>query len=360
MNVLLQQLQEIVPAFNVASVPKDATGAYASPVHIIAGLLEVTSVYVQKIINPNVNANCTKMKVIVNGTEQRNRIMVGNAESIMRVLDSCNRHGISAIVAKLPVVVPVPQAPLVTPVPQAPSVAPASQAPFVVQDPHVPVAPVDQSPFVAEAPQALVVKPNLWEIFIKEHIELLGPLNDSWEYYSKEQIEVWGPCVYRLLYLPTEYHQLATLYEQKRQRTRLELYEPSISPIFKLPREILSIIIQSVPTESASVCWLFWDVVRELRKFEVLKQPIYIDQLRMAIRRQNYKDFKSVFNRNFEDPEIEIFLSKDFGVNMHLKIPDPDLLLLAHTPKMVGLLSRNISYKAFGRFAYCFSRIIFK
>jgi hypothetical protein len=39
MNVLLHQLQEIVPAFNVASVPKDATGAYASPVHNNKNLL---------------------------------------------------------------------------------------------------------------------------------------------------------------------------------------------------------------------------------------------------------------------------------------------------------------------------------
>jgi methyltransferase-like protein len=66
MNVLLHQLQEIVPAFNVASVPKDATGSHASPVHIIAGLLDKTPTYIQKIINgicSNVNANCTKMKV---------------------------------------------------------------------------------------------------------------------------------------------------------------------------------------------------------------------------------------------------------------------------------------------------------
>ena len=39
MNNLLQQLHDLVPTFNVASIPKDATGAYASPVHIIAGLL---------------------------------------------------------------------------------------------------------------------------------------------------------------------------------------------------------------------------------------------------------------------------------------------------------------------------------
>jgi len=108
MNVLLHQLQEIVPAFNVASVPKDATGAYASPVHIIAGMLDKTPTYIQKIINGicvNVDANCTKMKVIVNGTEQRNKIMVGDAKSILRILGSCNRPDMAAIVAKLHVVV---------------------------------------------------------------------------------------------------------------------------------------------------------------------------------------------------------------------------------------------------------------
>jgi len=151
MNVLLHQLQEIVPAFNVASVPKDATGAYASPVHIIAGLIDKTPTYIQKIISSicaNVNANCTKMKVVVNGTEQRNRIMVGNAESIMRVLASCNRQEMAAIVAKLPVVVPVPQ---------APSVAPDSQAPFVAEAPQAPsVAPAPQAHSVAEVPQVSV------------------------------------------------------------------------------------------------------------------------------------------------------------------------------------------------------------
>jgi hypothetical protein len=148
MNVLLHQLQEIVPAFNVASVPKDATGAYASPVHIIAGLIDKTPTYIQKIINDicsNVNANCTKLKVIVYGTEQRNRIMVGNAESILRILGSCNRQDMAAIVAKLHVVVPVSQ---------APSVAPASQAPFVAEAPQVPVTPTPKAPFVAQAPQA--------------------------------------------------------------------------------------------------------------------------------------------------------------------------------------------------------------
>ena len=139
MNVLLQQLHIIVPAFNVASVPKDATGAYASPVHIIAGLLDKTPTYIQKIICgicANVNANCTKMKVLLNGTEQRNRIMVGNAESIMRVLASCNRQEMAAIVAKLPVVVPVPQAPFIAEAPHAP----------VAEAPQVSIAPTPQSP----------------------------------------------------------------------------------------------------------------------------------------------------------------------------------------------------------------------
>ena len=94
MNDFLQQLHDLVPTFNVASIPRDATGVYASPVHIIAELLNVTPSYIQKIINNicvNVDSNCTKIKVIVNGTEQRNKIMVGNAESIFRVLASCNR-----------------------------------------------------------------------------------------------------------------------------------------------------------------------------------------------------------------------------------------------------------------------------
>ena len=160
MNVLLQQLHKIVPAFNVASVPKDATGAYASPVHIIAGLLDKTPTYIQKIICgicANVNANCTKMKVVVNGTEQRNRIMVGDAESILRVLASCNRQEMAAIVAKLPVVAQASQAPFVAPTPQALFVAPASQAPFVAEAPQALfVAPTPQAPFVAEAPQVSV------------------------------------------------------------------------------------------------------------------------------------------------------------------------------------------------------------
>ena len=135
MNDFLQQLHEIVPTFSVASIPRDATGVYASPVHIIAEMLNVTPSYIQKIINKicaNVNVNCTKMKVIVDGTEQRNTIMVGNAESIMRVLSSCTRQDIATIVARLPQVAPVPQAPEVAParpltlvpsVPQLPAVA---------------------------------------------------------------------------------------------------------------------------------------------------------------------------------------------------------------------------------------------
>jgi hypothetical protein len=85
MNEFLQQLHDLVPSFDVASIPRDATGVYASPVHIIAEMLNVTPSYIQKIINKicvNVNVNCTKMKVNVDGTEQRNIIMVGNAESI--------------------------------------------------------------------------------------------------------------------------------------------------------------------------------------------------------------------------------------------------------------------------------------
>ena len=131
MNDFLQQLHDLVPTFNVASIPRDATGVYASPVHIIAELLNVTPSYIQKIINnicANVNVNCTKMKVIVNGTEQRNTIMVGNAESIMLVLASCTRRDIATIVARLPIVVPVPQAPVVAPVRPPTSVALGSQA----------------------------------------------------------------------------------------------------------------------------------------------------------------------------------------------------------------------------------------
>jgi hypothetical protein len=106
-------------------------------VHIIAGLLNVTPVYIQKILNiigANINGNCTKMKVIADRIEQRNRIMVGNAESILRVLASCNRQEIIAIVARLPALAPVPQAsvPLgTTPVLQAPVVAPARPPPSV-------------------------------------------------------------------------------------------------------------------------------------------------------------------------------------------------------------------------------------
>ena len=137
MNDFLQQLHDLVPTFNVASIPRDATGVYASPVHIIAEMLNVTPSYIQKIINNicvNVNANCTKMKVIVNGTEQRNTIMVGNAESIMLVLASCTRQDIATIVARLPQVAPVPQAPVVAPVRPPPSMTLALRAPAVAID----------------------------------------------------------------------------------------------------------------------------------------------------------------------------------------------------------------------------------
>ena len=169
MNDLLQQLHKIVPVFNVASIPKDATGAYASPVHIIAGLLDLTPVYIQKIINDictNVNANCTKMKVTVNGTAQRNKIMVGDAKSIMGVLVSCDRQDMAAIVDRLPAVAPALQSPAAGPALQAPfvnvparpppSVAPAPGAPSVNAPARPPpsVAPAPQAPCVAPAPRA--------------------------------------------------------------------------------------------------------------------------------------------------------------------------------------------------------------
>ena len=163
MNDLLQQLHKIVPSFNVASIPKDATGVFASPVHIIAGLIDVTPVYIQKIINhicANVNANCTMMKVTVNGTERRNRIMVGDANTIMGILASCDRDDMRAIIAKLPAVAPVPRAPAVAPTRPQPSVAPAPQAPSVSPAPQAPtVAPAPQAPTVAPVLQAPVVTP---------------------------------------------------------------------------------------------------------------------------------------------------------------------------------------------------------
>ena len=138
MNDLLQQLHDLVPNFNVASIPKDATGAYASPVHIIAGLLNLKLETIKKIneISANVNLNCTRMKVFANGTEQRNTIMVGTAESIMRVLASCNRPNMAAIVARLPAVAPVQQAsvPMGTHNRPPPSVAPVARAPTVSKD----------------------------------------------------------------------------------------------------------------------------------------------------------------------------------------------------------------------------------
>ena len=129
MNDFLQQLQDLVPAFDVASIPRDATGVYASPVHIIAGLLNLKLETIKKIneISANVNLNCTRMFVTVDGTAQRNRIMVGNAESIMRVLASSKRPDMAAIVARLPAITPVQQAlvPMGTHNRPPPSVAPA-------------------------------------------------------------------------------------------------------------------------------------------------------------------------------------------------------------------------------------------
>ena len=43
MNDFLQQLHDLVPTFDVATIPRDATGVYASPVHIISELLNVTT-----------------------------------------------------------------------------------------------------------------------------------------------------------------------------------------------------------------------------------------------------------------------------------------------------------------------------
>ena len=164
MNDLLQQLHKIVPAFNVASIPKDSTGVFASPVHIIAGLIDVTPVYIQKIINDicaNVNANCTKMKVTVNGTAQRNKIMVGDAKSMMRVLASCSRQDMAAIVARLPVVASALQAPGVTPAQPPHLAAPAQRAPAVNVPARPPpsVAPAPRSPDGAQVLQAPVVAP---------------------------------------------------------------------------------------------------------------------------------------------------------------------------------------------------------
>ena len=127
MNDFLQQLHDLVPTFNVASIPRDATGVFASPVHIVAEMLDLKLETIKKLpeISDNVNLNCTRMKVIVSGTKQRNTIMVGTVVSIMRVLASCNRQDMAAIVARLPAVAPVRQAsvPMGTPVQQAPFVA---------------------------------------------------------------------------------------------------------------------------------------------------------------------------------------------------------------------------------------------
>ena len=113
MNVLLQQLHSIVPAFNIASIPQDATGVFASPVHIIAELLSKNPGYITRQLNSskiiaNINGNCAQMKLSVNGEPVCNKIMAGDANAILRVLVSCNRPEIAAIIFKLPV---LPQAP---------------------------------------------------------------------------------------------------------------------------------------------------------------------------------------------------------------------------------------------------------
>ena len=133
MNNLLQQLHDLVPDFDVASIPRDATGVFASPVHIIAELLNLKLETIKKLpeISANVNLNCTKMKVTVNGIEQRNKIMVGTAESIMRVLASCNRPDITAIVARLPAIAPAQQASVLLGTHNRP---PLLVAPFVAMD----------------------------------------------------------------------------------------------------------------------------------------------------------------------------------------------------------------------------------
>ena len=164
MNDLLQQLHDLVPAFNVASIPRDATGVFASPVHIIAGLLNNKLETIKKSLNKlgaNINGNCIKMKVFVNGTEQRNTIMVGDAESIMRVLASCNRPDITAIVARLPPVAPALQAAFFALVPQEPVVAPVARAPVVALarpplfNAQAPVAPAPAQPQQLKKPLVL-------------------------------------------------------------------------------------------------------------------------------------------------------------------------------------------------------------
>ena len=173
---------------------------------------------------------------------------------------------------------------------------------------------------------------------------------------NKKIFDVLGPCMNKL-------------HEFPRQRRRLELHEPSICPILKIPHEILSIIIQAVPTECASVCALFWDVVRDLRRLGVLRQPTLLDQTRMAIRRQNIEDFKSILKKNlknhekhtikydFYDPGVVKFLKKNWKYKIDFKIPDPDLLLLANTPEMVRFLSNNLSFRVFIKFAHRFNKI---
>jgi len=135
---LLQQLRLIVPAFDTSLIPRDSTGAYASSVHLIAGLLGVNPTYVKRQLDcrkiiANINENCTLTKLV----GVRNRLLAGKAESLVRVLASCNRPEIRSIVAKLPLVLsvaPGPQAPLVASGPQVLSVAPGPQASSVEED----------------------------------------------------------------------------------------------------------------------------------------------------------------------------------------------------------------------------------
>jgi len=111
-NDLLQQLRLIVPAFDTSLIPRDSTGAYASSVHLIAGLLGVNPTYVKRQLDcrkiiANINENCTLTKLV----GVRDRLLAGNAESLVRVLASCNHPEIQSIVAKLPLVLSVAPSP---------------------------------------------------------------------------------------------------------------------------------------------------------------------------------------------------------------------------------------------------------
>jgi len=188
MNDFLQQLHDLVPAFDVASIPRDATGVFASPVHIVAEMLNLKLETIKKIpeISANVNLNCTRMKVIVSGTKQRNTIMVGTVVSIMRVLASSKRPDITAIVARLPAIAPAQQAPGVEQVLQELSVVPAPRAPSVnvPARPQRLVAPIPQAlsvnvparppPSVAPAPQAAFAPAPVHMQQIKKPLVLNG------------------------------------------------------------------------------------------------------------------------------------------------------------------------------------------